>query len=206
MSSFIPSVRPPFSRAFQPLPRLDRRVLGDLIPGARVRDAALIAGGAALVGVAAQASIHIWFTPVPFTLQSMAVLLVGATLGPWRGGASLALYAVAGSLGVPWFANQEHGWAYAPSFGYVLGFIAAAAAVGFLARRGADRHVLSTVLILLVGEIILLTIGTAWLAIDLNVSLHQAYLWGVQPFMIGDLLKLGAVALALPTAWRLVRR
>lgn len=195
----------------QPLPRLlpshlDRRVLADLIPGARVRDAALVAGGAALTGIAAQISIHTWLTPVPFTLQTMAVLLVGAALGPWRGAAALALYAVAGSLGVPWFANQAHGWAYAPSFGYVVGFIAAAAAVGWLARRGGDRRVLSTALILVVGDIILLAIGTAWLAVDLGVSLSQAYLWGVQPFLIGDLIKLLVAALILPSAWRLIRR
>lgn len=204
MSSLNPPVGPRFSPA---LPRRPHRaVLADLVPGTRVRDAALVVGGAALIGIAAQISVHTWLTPVPFTLQTLAVLLVGASLGPWRAGATLSLYVLAGSLGMPWFANRGHGWAYAPSFGYTLGFLAAAIVVGYLARRGADRHVLSTALIMLAGEIILLAIGTTWLAIDLGVSLHQAYLWGVQPFLIGDVLKLGVAALALPAAWRFVRR
>jgi biotin transport system substrate-specific component len=183
-----------------------RGVLADLLPGARVRDAALVLGGAGLTGIAAQIAIHTGLTPVPFTLQTLAVLLVGAALGPWRGAASLALYAAAGSLGVPWFADHAHGWAYGPSFGYIVGFVLAALAVGFLSRRGGDRNVLTTALIMVLGDAILLAVGTAWLAIDLGVSLRQAYDWGVQPFLIGDALKLSLAALLLPATWRLVRR
>src|SRR5580704_15633798 len=97
-------------------------VLADLVPGTLVRDAALVLGGAGLTGLAAQVSFHTSLSPVPITLQTMAVLLVGASLGTVRGVLSLTLYMVAGGLGVPWYASQGHGWG-GPSFGYLIGFI-----------------------------------------------------------------------------------
>ena len=86
------------------------RVLADLLPGALLRDVLLVIGAAALTGVAAQVSIPLPFTPVPITLQTFTVLLAGAALGPWRAGAAMLLYLVAGVAGVPWFADQGRGW------------------------------------------------------------------------------------------------
>jgi biotin transport system substrate-specific component len=183
-----------------------RIVLADLAPGARVRDAVLVVGGAALTGLAAQVSIHIpSLTPVPFTLQTLAVLLTGAALGSVRGLASMALYLVAGGVGLPWFANHTSGWGGA-SFGYVIGFVVAAGVVGELARRGNDRAVLSAIGLMAVGDAILLSIGTIWLANDLHVSAAKAISLGVTPFLIGDAIKLTVAALVLPAAWKLVRR
>src|ERR1700743_430878 len=85
-------------------------VLADLLPGTLVRDTALVLGGAGLTGLAAQASFHTSWSPVPITLQTFAVLVVGASLGTIRGVLSLSLYLLAGGLGVPWFASQGHGW------------------------------------------------------------------------------------------------
>jgi len=85
-----------------------RLVLADLLPGARVRDAALVVGAAAFVGVSAQIAVSLPFTPVPLTMQSFAVLLAGATLGLRRGAAGMVLYVLAGLAGMPWFA-QHHG-------------------------------------------------------------------------------------------------
>jgi biotin transport system substrate-specific component len=186
------------------LPR--RIVLADLVPGALVRDIVLIAGGAGLTGLAAQVSLHTSLTPVPFTLQTLAVLLTGAALGSVRGLLSMGLYLLAGSAGVPWFANHTHGWAGTPSFGYILGFVAAAGVVGALARRGNDRSVISAIGLLVFGDAILLTIGTIWLSADLHVSAAKAIDLGVTPFLIGDALKIAVAALALPAAWRLVKR
>src|SRR6266516_2990047 len=183
----------------------DRRVLADLVPGALVRDVALIMAGAGLTGLAAQVSVHTSITPVPFTLQTMAVLLVGASLGTIRGLLSMLLYVAAGSAGVPWFASHGHGWG-GPSFGYLLGFVAAAGVVGELARRRNDRQVLTTIGVMVVGSAIIYVIGTTWLAADLNLSARRAIDLGVVPFLIGDALKLGVAALALPTAWKLVGR
>jgi len=185
--------------------RSPRIVLADLVPGTLVRDAALVLGGAGLTGLAAQASFHTSLSPVPITLQTLAVLVVGASLGTVRGVLSLTLYMIAGGLGVPWFASHTHGWG-GPSFGYLIGFIAASAIVGELARRGNDRSVLSAIGVMAVGEAVLLTIGTIWLANDLHVSAAKAIDYGVTPFLAGDLVKLAVSALIFPVAWRLTRR
>src|SRR5262249_37764623 len=83
------------------------RVPADLLPGARVRDVALVVGAAGFVGLLAQISIHLSFTPVPITGQTLGVLLAGTALGWRRGAAAMALYAIAGVLGVPWFADHS---------------------------------------------------------------------------------------------------
>jgi biotin transport system substrate-specific component len=185
--------------------RTSGRVLADLIPGTLVRDIALIMGGAGLTGLAAQVAIHTSLSPVPITLQTFAVLVVGASLGTVRGVLSLSLYLLAGGFGVPWFASQGHGW-YGTSFGYVLGFVVAAGIVGELARRGNDRTLVSAIGVMAIGEAILLTIGTIWLAYDLHVSAGKAISYGVTPFLVGDAIKLGIAALIFPVTWKLVRR
>ena len=111
------------------------RTLADVIPGGLVRSIALVIGGALFVGLSAQVVIPLPFTPVPLSLQTFSVLLVGAALGSLRGLISMALYLMAGVAGVPWFASQHSGWAFA-SFGYIVGFVAAAWLVGMLAERG----------------------------------------------------------------------
>ncbi|HKF34244.1 MAG TPA: biotin transporter BioY [Jatrophihabitantaceae bacterium] len=183
----------------------DRLVLADLVPGSLARDAALIVGGAGLTGLAAQVSIHTPLTPVPFTLQTFAVLLTGAVLGPVRGALSMLLYLVAGVVGVPWFASHAHGWGGA-SFGYIIGFVVAAGVVGELSRRGNDRQVLSTIGLMALGSAIVYVFGATWLAADLHVGAQKAVDLGVTPFLVTDALKLAAAGLVLPAAWRLVRR
>src|SRR5579875_1069326 len=91
-------------------------VLADLVPGALVRDAALVVGSAGFTGLMAQLSFHIPGTPVPVTGQTFAALLVGATLGARRAVAGLLLYLLAGMAGLPWFAGHSSGTG-GPSFG-----------------------------------------------------------------------------------------
>jgi len=183
-----------------------RVVLADLVPGAWVRDVVLVLAGAGLTGLAAQVSVTISaISPVPFTLQTLAVLITGAALGSVRGLLSIGLYAVAGIAGVPWYADHTSGWG-GPSFGYIIGFVLAAGVVGELARRGNDRSVLSAIGVMIVGEAILLTIGTIWLANDLHVSSAKAIEFGVTPFLVGDAIKLVIAALLFPAAWKLARR
>ena len=183
----------------------DRRVLADLLPGALVRDVVLVAGGAALTGLSAQVSILTPLSPVPFTLQTMAVLVCGAALGSTRGIASMSLYLLVGMAGFPWFAAHSAGVG-GPSFGYLLGFVIAAGVVGALARRGADRHLVSTVLLMAAGSVIIYTVGTVWLARDLHVGAVKAFDLGVRPFLATDALKLAIAAVAFPSAWRLASR
>ena len=180
-------------------------VLADVLPGGRVRDAVLILGGAALVGLAAQLSFPLPFTPVPITGQTFAVLLVGATLGWQRALPSMLLYLVAGVAGVPWFAEGATGTA-APSFGYVVGFVLAAAVVGRLAGagRGHTRSPVATCGLMVLGNALIYLVGVPWLAAALNVSLVQAIALGLTPFLLGDAVKVALAAGLLPAAWRLV--
>ncbi len=177
------------------------RVLADLLPGALLRDVLLILGAAALTGLCAQISIPLPFTPVPLTLQTFAVLLSGAALGPWRGGAAMLLYLVAGVAGVPWFAEQGSGYAFA-SFGYIVGFVVAATVVGALASRGADRTVSGTIVIMVIGNLIIYAFGVPWLMGATGMPLMVALEAGVWPFVLGDALKIALAAGLLPLAWR----
>jgi biotin transport system substrate-specific component len=182
-----------------------RLVLADLVPGAIVRDAVLILGGAGLTGLAAQVSVHTSLSPVPFTLQTLAVLITGAALGTVRGALSMLLYLAAGVAGVPWYANHHHGWG-GPNFGYIIGFVVAAAVVGELARRGNDRHIVSTIGLMALGSALVYVCGATWLAHDLHTSASTAISEGVTPFLIWDVAKAAVAAVVLPTTWRLVRR
>jgi biotin transport system substrate-specific component len=180
-------------------------VLADLLPASRVRDIALVAGGAVLTGLAAQISVPVPGSPVPVTGQTFAALLVGTALGAGRGFLSLALYALAGVAGVPWFAGGGSG-AGAASFGYVLGMLLASALVGALARRGADRTVLRTAGAMLLGEAVVYAVGVPYLALATGMSANAAIAAGLTPFLIGDALKAALAMGLLPTAWKLVRR
>ncbi|MEV6592436.1 biotin transporter BioY [Streptomyces acidicola] len=180
-------------------------VLADLLPASRVRDVALVLGGAALTGIAAQIAVPVPGSPVPVTGQTFAALLVGTALGAGRGFLSLALYALVGMAGMPWFAEGGSGYA-APSFGYVLGMLLAATVVGALARRGGDRSVLRMAGTMAVGELIIYAIGVPYLALAADMSLTAAIAAGLTPFLIGDALKAALAMGALPTAWKLADR
>ncbi|MGW5432054.1 biotin transporter BioY [Streptomyces sp. NPDC004059] len=180
-------------------------VLADLLPASRVRDAALVAGGAVLTGLAAQVAVPVPGSPVPVTGQTFAALLVGTALGARRGFLSLALYALAGVAGMPWFAGGTSG-AASVSFGYILGMLLASAAVGALARRGADRSPLRMAGTMLLGEAIIYAVGVPYLAVAAHLSLSQAVALGLTPFLIGDALKAALAMGALPTAWKFANK
>jgi biotin transport system substrate-specific component len=180
-------------------------VLADLLPASRVRDVALVLGGAALTGVAAQLSVPVPGSPVPVTGQTFAALLVGTALGTRRGFAALALYAVAGVAGVPWFAGSSSG-AATPSFGYIIGMALAAAAVGALARRGADRGVWRMAGVMAVGSAITYAVGVPYLAASAHLTFGQAVSAGLVPYLLGDALKAALAMGVLPAAWKLVGR
>ncbi|MFJ4684915.1 biotin transporter BioY [Streptomyces sp. NPDC088789] len=179
-------------------------VLADLLPASRVRDVALVAGGAVLTGIAAQIAVPVPGSPVPVTGQTFAALLVGTALGAGRGFLSLALYALVGMAGVPWFAEGGSGVA-APSFGYVLGMLLAAAVVGALARRGADRSAPRMAGTMLIGSAIIYAVGVPYLALAADLSLTAAVAAGLTPFLLGDALKAALAMGALPTAWKLTK-
>ena len=179
------------------------RTLADVIPGGLARNIALVVGGAGFVGLSAQLFITLPFTPVPLSLQTFSVLLTVAVLGSTRGLVSMALYAVAGMAGLPWFAPQQSGWAF-PSFGDVVGFVVAALVVGKLAERGADRTPLRAVGLLVLGNLTIYAVGVPGLMMLAGVSLPKALALGVVPFLIGDAIKVAVAAALLPATWKLV--
>ncbi|NBN89311.1 MAG: biotin transporter BioY [Actinobacteria bacterium] len=191
-------------------------VLADLVPGLRsktaVRSAALIVGFALLTAALAQVKISLGFTPVPITGQTLAVLLAGTSLGMSRGGASQLVYWLMGLVGLPFYSGGESGWesGTGATLGYLMGFIVAAAVVGYLAERRHDRQVLSSLSAMAFGTVIIYTMGALWLAYDLGVPVangeQNAITMGVTPFLVGDLIKMTIAGLAAPAVWATVSK
>lgn len=169
-----------------------------------MRDVFLIIIGSLFVAALAQVEIPLPFTPVPITGQTFGVLLVGAALGSKRGAASLALYLAEGAIGLPFFAGGAYGLSVltGATAGYLLGFVVAAYIIGVLAERGLERSVRTSFLPFLVGTVIIYAFGVSWLAVVVG-SFEKAVTLGLVPFLIGDIIKLVAAAIALPAAWNL---
>ncbi|MHC0433055.1 biotin transporter BioY [Streptomyces sp. O3] len=181
------------------------QVLADLLPATRVRDIALVFGGAALTGAAAQLVVPVPGSPVPVTGQTFAALLVGTALGARRGFLSLGLYLMVGMAGVPWFAQAESGVAI-PTLGYVIGMLLAATMVGALARRGADRSPWRMAGAMALGSLVIYAVGVPYLMLATGNSPGWALEKGLVPYLVGDALKAALAMGALPAAWRLLGR
>lgn len=168
---------------------------------------ALVVTGAAVVGLLAQAEWRIG--PVPITGQTLGVILVGGALGMRRGAAALTTYLVAGLAGAPVFAGGAGGPAYVlmPSFGFIIGFIGAAAIAGWAAERAWDRNVVLAMGGFLLATIAPFLVGVPWMATILGMSDPSLILAaGVTPFIVPGLIKASIAAAAFPLAWRLVNR
>ncbi|MDG4858023.1 biotin transporter BioY, partial [Streptomyces sp. T-3] len=153
----------------------------------------------------AQLVVPVPGSPVPVTGQTFAALLVGTALGAKRGFLSLAVYALVGAAGMPWFQGGTSGWGGA-SFGYVLGMLLAATIVGELARRGGDRSVLRMAGTMVLGSAVIYAVGVPWLMASTGMNLSAAVAAGLTPFLIGDGLKAALAMGALPSAWKLIGR
>jgi biotin transport system substrate-specific component len=171
----------------------------------------------ALTAAAAQISVPLPFTQVPFTFQPMVVLLGGLALGPRLGLASQVLYLLAGIAGLPVFAASATLPPGAlrlmgPTGGYLMAYPLAAFLTGYLAERGLDRRYLTSVLAMLAGLVVVYVCGAVWLGVfartgtSAPIGLHAALVTGVYPFIVADLLKLLAAASILPGFWRVLGR
>jgi biotin transport system substrate-specific component len=182
-------------------------VLADVLPASRVRDIALILGGVALTALLAQVAIEVPPSPVPVTGQTLAVGLVGATLGARRGATSMALYALLGLM-LPIYADGSSGWhvIWGASGGYIIGFIFAAGLIGYLAERGADRRLVTAFLAFIAGQLVIFAFGLTGLKIAVGESWSWTIHNGFTIFIVGGIVKAIVGAIVLPSAWGLVRR
>jgi biotin transport system substrate-specific component len=184
----------------------ESRVLGDTLPGARVRDLLLVLGGTAFVALCAQISFHIPGSPVPVTMQSFSVVVVGAALGLRRGAAALALYLVAGLM-LPIYAGGTSGTSvlWSGDGGYIVGFVAAAAITGWAAERGADRNPVFATITFAVGQAAIYVIGVPWLKVATGMSWGTAIHAGFTVFILAGIIKSVMAGVVMPSAWRLRR-
>ncbi|MDP7170082.1 MAG: biotin transporter BioY [SAR324 cluster bacterium] len=170
-----------------------------------VRYTLLTLAGSALITLCTQISLPLF--PVPMTLQTFAVFLIGLTYG-WRlGGITVALYLLEGALGLPVFSGGKGGMIVfmGPTAGYLVGFLLAATACGWFAERGFDRSYFKLLVALLVGNVLLYAPGLLWLGTLIGWD-KPVLEYGLYPFIGGDLLKIVMAVLLLPTAWKVVNR
>ncbi len=196
-------------------------VLADLISNVWVKNFVLVLGGALFTALCAQ--IVIPMTPVPMTGQTLAVMLVGAALGWKRGMAALTLYMVLGFF-LPVYSDGGSGidnitgigTIAGATGGYIIGFIFAAGAVGWLAERGSDRKVLTAFASFIVGQLIVFGFGLAGLKLAapelVEIGAMSSASWstvlhdGFTIFIIGGLVKAAIGALLMPAAWKLAEK
>jgi biotin transport system substrate-specific component len=166
-----------------------------------VRQGLLVIAGSLLMTLAAKIEVPFW--PVPMTLQTFATFVIGMAFG-WRlAGATIMLYLGQGAAGLPVFASGG-GIVYftGPTAGYLVGFLAAAVLVGWLAERGWDRNVTQTLAALVLGELVILGLGGAWMSVLFGPA--KAWTAGIAPFLLGDALKIALAALLVPACWKLI--
>jgi biotin transport system substrate-specific component len=195
--------------------RVDLPSTGTLLDAADLSGALRVAAVlfvTVLTTVAAQISIPLPFTPVPFTLQPMVVLLGGAALGARLGMSSQILYLALGLAGLPVFAASPvlpQGLArlLGPTGGYLMSYPAAAFVAGYLATRGLDRRYATSALAMAAGLAIIFASGVAWMAWGLpHLGGSAAVRAGLLPFLPADLIKVLLAATVLPAAWKFFGR
>jgi biotin transport system substrate-specific component len=174
---------------------------------ALARDAALVMGGSLFIALLAQFSIRLPFTPVPITGQTLGVLVVGTAYGWTLAALTLLLYLGEIAVGLPFAAQGLGGYELltpsTPSGGYLWGFLLAAVLCGWLANRGWDRQLRSSLSVMLLGNMVIYLVGLPWLKLSVDISSLETLELGLYPFVIGDALKLLIAAGLLPAAWRL---
>lgn len=177
-----------------------------LVRGRAAVDVLLVVGASVLIALAAQIAIPLPFTPVPLTMQPLAVLFIGIVLGASRGAAAATLYLLEGVGGLPVFA-QGHGgaiWLVGPTAGYLYSYPAAAWLAGWFSQRGWGSTMVRAVAGMLAALALIYLGGWAWLAI--LTSPRAAFVAGVQPFVLADVVKIALGAALLPYAQRLVAK
>jgi biotin transport system substrate-specific component len=170
---------------------------------ALVYDLILVIGASIVLAISAQIAIPVPFSPVPITMQTLAVLLTGALLGPQLGTMAVITYLLEGIIGLPVFANAHAGLVtlMGPTGGYLLGFVPAAFVTGYLFEHSNSSSWVKTLVIMTLGTLLIFIYGLAWLAITLADGPILAI--GLYPFLPGALLKILLASLFFRSGWRL---
>ena len=168
-----------------------------------LNQAVLVVAGIVLLAVSAHVKIP--FYPVPVTMQTLVVLMIGMTYGTRLGGVTLLAYLANGAIGLPVFASGA-GWAYmmGPTGGYLLGFFVSAIVLGQLAEMGWGKSLASTAAAMVIGNVVIYAFGVFWLS--QMIGLEKAFQFGLAPFIYGDLLKIVIAAGLMPFAWKAVQK
>ena len=178
-----------------------------------LRYAVLAIAGSALLALAAKVQVPFW--PVPMTMTTFAVFVIGASYGSRLALATVLLYLAEGFAGLPVFAGPVAGPAYmlGPTAGFLWGYAVAAFLIGLAADRGWSRSTPKMALAFLAGDVVLFAMGFVWLAYfatlssgAVGIGASAAFAKGVLPFVLGDLLKIALAALLVPAGWRLLGR
>lgn len=154
----------------------------------------------------ASAKVQVPFWPVPMTMQTLAVMVIGMAYGSRLAGATVLLYLAQGVAGLPVFAGPAPGYTYimGPTAGYLVGFAVAAVVIGWLAERGWDRSPVKAFAAMTLGHAVVLALGVAWLSVLFGAE--KAYAVGLAPFWAATLLKTLLGAAVMQAAWRVVER
>ena len=181
-------------------------VIERIVRGRVAADMLLVIGASALIAIAAQVAIPLPFTPVPMTLQPLAVIFIGVALGSTRAAAAAALYLLEGFSGLPVFAEGKGGPAVFAGFtaGYLLSYPCAAWVAGFVSERGWGSSTVRSISGMLVALGVIYLGGWAWFATLTNAQFAFAH--AVVPFVLADIVKVALGAALLPKAQQLVAR
>jgi len=168
------------------------------IEGNALARLAMVVGGVLLLAVSSKVQVPFW--PVPMTLQTAVVLLIGASYGARMAGATLVSYVAAGAIGLPVFASGA-GLLYmvGPTGGYIAGFLVAAIAMGWLSDRGLGRTMFGAAFLMLIGEALIFGCGVAWLSSI--IGLEKAVAGGLVPFIPAEILKMALAAALMSGGW-----
>lgn len=161
--------------------------------------------GSLLLALSAQIAMPLPFTPVPVSMQSLAVLLLGGMLGYKRASLAVMLYLLEGAIGLPVFANGGYGIAklIGPTAGYCWGFVFAAFVVGYISEKNSQKSVATTFFAMTLGTVIILFCGAIWLS--LSIGLEHSLNLAVYPFLLGDLAKIFFATAIIPGSWKMIR-
>lgn len=189
------------------MPTLTQSVLGRNGSLSMAQNVLLAIAGSLLLWASAKVQVPFW--PVPMTMQTFVVLFLGAALGARLGALTVLLYLAEGAIGLPVFAGTPEkglGLAYmaGPTGGYLIGFVASAYVVGWLAERGWDRSVPRLFLAMLLGHAVIFGFGVAWLT--QLIGFEKAWMLGVTPFYAATLFKTALGACVVPALWHLAKR